>query len=543
MPAISIEPEPAAADRRLARIAWLSAVAAPLVLLGLFVFDVPLGQPGKFTYLYSPYELQRLSAAPGATLWTVALAGGIWLCAAERRGARMGGMALVSGSWIGLGAWAHTAPPSYQGQHLFNMNSPSQDGAFALEAMVLKTAGMRSYLAGFPQRARQPEEKMRGTRVISNPPGATLLAYGADQLLEHSRLFARLVLATFDHSKMDDRMRSNAAFGLAYAWLLTAVWISSGVFLYLLGRVVLPPVGAAALASCALLTPATFMFSPGKDPAQLLTVAAPACAWLWATRRDAPWAALLAGALAIGALVVGLAHGWVALIVFLASPLLATNLRAFLLRQCLPAALGAAAAILALRWLLDFDLIATLRAVAASQAIVTRGPDAMPLAWQALGAPLFLLFAGPAFWCAILWPAVGGERGSERAPGGVSEPGGDRRAGDRRRIDGASQRSEPQLARFGAVLLGLTLLVLLGTVGFTNVETPRLWIPFYPLLLLGGAALTPQFTRPDRAAAALLATLVVCQLVSATAQWTLMDAREAETRMTPGEHAPARMFH
>jgi hypothetical protein len=48
--------------------------------------------------------------------------------------------------------------------------------------------------------------------------------------------------------------------------------------------------------------------------------------------------------------------------------------------------------------------------------------------------------------------------------------------------------------------------------------------------------------RPNRQAAALLATLVFLQFAAAAAQWSLMDMREAETRLLQTGDHPARLF-
>jgi hypothetical protein len=124
----------------------------------------------------------------------------------------------------------------------------------------------------------------------------------------------------------------------------------------------------------------------------------------------------------------------------------------------------------------------------------------MPLAWQALVIPLFLLFAGPALWAMALWRP-------------------DRVVGDPNR-------------RFAFALLALTLAAMLATVGFTNVETPRLWIAFVPLLMLGLALRLPAFAVGGLPWRGLLAALVAAQLTASALQWSFMDMRETEMRLS-----------
>ena len=83
---------------------------------------------------------------------------------------------------------------------------------------------------------------------------------------------------------------------------------------------------------------------------------------------------------------------------------------------------------------------------------------------------------------------------------------------------------------------------MIATVGFTNVETPRLWIPFTPLLLLGGALQLSAFRQPGRKAAVLLAVLVFAQFAVSAAQWSLMDARETEMRLLEQPEGGPRFF-
>jgi len=363
---------------------------------------------------------------------------------------------------------------------------------------------------------------MRGTRVISNPPGATLLAVAVARLLAAAPALREAALAGI-RDELVPQTHDSVALGLAYFWALTALWAAAAPALYAIGRQFWPPPTALAFAIGAWAGPAPLLFTPGKDPAQLLTVAVPLLLWLVALRRRgwAVWtAAALAGATAVLACVASLVHVWVALVVTVAGAAARRSAaRRHLACVTLAAVGGGVLTAVALAALADLNLPAVLASVARAQARVTRGPNAMPLAWQALGVPLFLLLAGAGFWAALLW-AAGAREGGSPPPSAC---------------DGAepSELGSPGLdrARFGRWLLGLTALVLIATVGFTNIETPRLWIPFLPLLLLG-LLLQPAWVQaPGPRATRVLALLVLLHVATAALQWSRLDVREAEQRL------------
>jgi hypothetical protein len=285
---------------------------------------------------------------------------------------------------------------------------------------------------------------------------------------------------------------------------LTGLWVLAGPVLYGLARFFMEPATAVTYAICCVFTPATLLLTPGKDPAQLLTVAVPLLLWLWATRRDRVLPAALAGLVLPLVCLASLVHIWVAAIVLTATWLAASQRMRFLLRSVVPGVIGAAVSILGLYLLCDANLVAIVVAVAHAQNEVTRGPAAMPLAWQLLGIPLFLLFVGPAWWATTAWTALP-------------------RLGLRSLAD--------HDRRLGVYLLTATVIVLLATLGFTNAETPRLWIPFTPLLLLGTLLQLGPLRRPERRGVRLLVLLVAVQIITAALQWSLMDMREAETRL------------
>ncbi len=511
------EPAPASGRARDHALEWqLLALAVLLPLAAtvlLYRLDVPLGQPGKFVYLYSPIVIQRVARLPMVVYLAALLAAGVLLLFSRRRAGRSAGGLILVLAAVGVAGWAYVAPPQFRSQHAFNMQSPSHDGAFLTEGHYLRRSGVRDYLRAFPERAQSPPEAMRGTRVLSNPPGTTLLAAGTLRLLETRPALATWIDWWGVSEELGPRARRLVANPLGFSVSLWLLWLLAGPLLYLVGRALLPRPTAAVFALVCLFSPMTLLFTPGKDPAQLLTVAMPLWLWLLGWRRGWGWAAFLAGLAVVLACLVSLVHMWIAGVVCVASALgtRREERRRFIVRVVLPVLCGALAAVGALALFADLNFFATAWSVARSQAEVTRGAGAMPLAWQALGIPLFLLFGGSTLWCCGLWLKRGRRRDAD--------------------------------ARFGLYLLLGSLAVMVATVGFTNIETPRLWIPFTPLLLLGVMLPLPVFRNPRPKAAALLATLVFVQVAAAAVQWSLMDMREAETRLLQDEDRRARFFH
>ncbi len=489
---------------------YLLIIAAVVPLVATIILrrlNIPLGCPGRFVYLYSPVVGWRLQSALVALPIGGALALSIWFLAGQRIARRLTGLALLIIPGITLGMWSWYAPPYHVNQHVFNTHSPSHDGAFVKEAVDITS--VRDYLHNFPQRAASSPAELRGTRVISNPPGATLLAVAVDRVAQHRPHLVAWLAQDFREATPTQHLLRWTTTGLAFFMVLIALWLLSGAALYALARLLLTPASAACFALCCVFNPMTLLFVPGKDPAQLLSVALPALCWLLAWRRRSIVCALIAGALATLATVASLVHIWIALILLGATLLDARREsggpRRWLFRTLLPATLASVATVLLLWLCCDFNLPATLLAVAHAQGTVTRGPDAMPLAWQLLGLPLFALFAGPALWTVGLF--------------NIGAPDGLPHAADRD-------------ARFGRYLLLLTALVMLATAGFTNLETPRLWIPFAPFLLLGFMLQLAPLRAPQRRVALLLAALVWMQVAVVALQWAQMDPRETEMRLS-----------
>ncbi|MEW6252186.1 MAG: hypothetical protein AB1716_16225, partial [Planctomycetota bacterium] len=364
--------------RRLAARLWLplliGAVLPLVVHLLLYVAQVPLGYPGRAVNPYSPIIGQRLANVPVAALVGTLIGWAVWRAGTTSGRNRTLAVGLVAVAALGVGAWSFHAPPEYRTQHVLNMHSPAQDGAFVVEALLGiqgdERGSVRAYLEHFPQRTRKSPGEMRGTRVTSNPPGTTLLAYAVAELVQSSpRLRAWLLReagALFEESAREAgradsawqgparrlALGHSASAGFATAIALTALWLSAGALFYGAGRLFLPPAVAGVLAVCCVFTPATLMFTPGKDPAQLLTTALPLYLWLLAVRRGWIWAAALAGAVFTLSCVASLVHVWLAAIAVAATLLSRRNepreLWRLLGRALLPAVMGAVLAAVAL---------------------------------------------------------------------------------------------------------------------------------------------------------------------------------------------------
>lgn len=495
--------------------AGLLVVAASIVLVAavavLFAANVPLGVPPRFTYSYSPIVVRRLLQTPDVLIPAAILAVAVLMSAAARRAVRRIGLVAGLAGVVVLAAWTYKAPPDARSQHAINFLSPSQDGAFLIEAETVD--GVRPYLRQFPQRAATPPAELKGTRVISNPPGTTLLAVAVRRTLGAWPAARR---SAADESMSEIKLWQ-ITWALATAVVLTGFWALSLLLLYAAARVLLPMPAAMAVAVGGGVSAMTLCFTPGKDPAQLLTVAAFLWPWLVAVRPVVctdggddgrsgtlrrTLAAAAAGAALVASLLVSLVHVWIAACVIGATLVCAWRaaaLRRVLWTAFVPAVLAGAAALGAFYWLADCNMFAIAAATARAQAEVTRGSDATPWLVQAVGIPLFLLLCGPALWCVALLSCTSREH------------------------DGP--------ARFGAALFVITAVVMVATVGFTNMETPRLWIPFAPLLMLGAALQLPMLRSVNRSAARLLAMFVAAQVLVAVGQWAFLDMRESESRL------------
>lgn len=509
----------------------------PLALTFLLrLTEVPLGKPGTFTYLYSPDGIfeRRVAQLPAALAIAVALACSIWLLCDSRRLRCVGGYALLCLGLFATGVWSLVAPPQWRSQLYFNMSSPSHDGAFLEESARLDPpGGALEYVRHFPERAGTRKEVMRGTRVISNPPGTTLLAYTMRDWSARSTFakgaIDRLLAGEPPEVRSDFRLRA----ALPFAFALQGIWLVGAVLFFFAARQLLDAPLAAALAVIVAVCPATLMFTPGKDPAQLCLVAVQV--WLGVRAwRDGGWVAAAGfGVVSALAAFVGLVHIWVAILLAVAARFAwrRGGLASFALRYCLPAGCGALGVAFGLWLVWRVDLLGIIAAVAKAQSAVTRGPESMPWFWQTLGIPLYALFAGPALWFVAL---RGGKlEGVEAGP----------RAGCPHHPESRAEcPRHPDAGRFGRALVVATAALMVVTVGFTNAETPRLWMPFQWLLLLGLTAYAaPRLNRrADRAT--LLAAVVLIHVAASAIQWSMMDMREAENRLLLSQDEPARFF-
>ena len=489
--------------RQFGRVAMLLGVST-MVLLGavvvLYQSDIRLGQ-GSFAYRYSPLYGYRMIRALPTVLLAGAAAAVVWLLATRPHRRKLGQTLLGVVAAL-LVAWTWWAPPAPVLQHAFNFLSPSHDGAFVLEARRAPTA--KAYLRDFNQRIRASAEELKGTRVISNPPGMTILAMAAMNVLPpdvtNPRAIDRYALST--PPNVLKRIEWPQAMRVAFASLL--MWGASGVFAYLLGREFLSLPGAAVFMLIVLFNPSTVLFSPGKDPAQLLTVNAMLWAGLAGWRRGSIPLTALSGALLLIGSLIGLIHIWVAFAAFAAVTWHVLRTREssarLIVRTLLPAAAGAALVVLACYVAIGWNAPATLLAVQRRWTQVQPTIAVNHTLWMFIGLPIFLVFTSPAYWTTI----------------GLNV----RRI---RRGDG-----------FGRRLLICTLIAMAATyVIGVPYELPRLWVVFLPPLALGAIIDVPMFhAQGARRVWQPLAAIVAVQVLFTAIHWTVFDVRESEYRLT-----------
>jgi hypothetical protein len=557
------------------------AASMPLAVLWvLFLADVRLGQPHLF-YRYSPLAAERLGRASWAILigltGTAALAyalrpltativsrgsrplshpghrsatsraggrGTVRPDARRGRSPRIGSAAaVVAGAcYAALVAWTYFAPPQYPSQIVFNLESPSHEGAFTAEARRIDDP--RQYLrSGFLAGLERTPEEMRGRRVLSNPPLPTIAAWLLQRFMaDRPSLTGWVVEQTPGLAEVEDATRrADFASHMVGAMLMTLPWGCSILPAWWLCRRWFSPAGAACIALAIVFNPSTVNFSPGKDPAQMLTV----LVLMWGAlgagvaplERGSPWKAGLTGAAFAASTMLGLIHVWVMAILIGATLWHAAArgggaVREWSARVALPILVGAALVVAAAQALLGWNLPKTVLAAGLRYGEIQEGIVADPWYLTLVGLPLFLLFVGPMFWILL----VAARRGSEDEP-----------------------------ARLGVRLLICTLAVMAYTYVFANNnETPRLWMPFIPLLLVGmtlrsgvlratggdrssndeggggvarsgGASLRgsaaddPPVAAPWGLRVCLL--VIALQVVVTALHWSMMDVREAEYRM------------
>lgn len=480
----------------------LLAVSSVLILGALIILqrsDVRLGQ-GSFAYRYSPlYGLRVIRAMPAALI-AGAAAGAVWfLCTFPNR--RRLGIALLAAVAALLVAWTWWAPPRPVLQHTFNLHSPSHEGAFLLE--LRQGLPEAEYLRQFDDRIQRPPEHFGGTRVISNPPGMTLIAMASKRVLPPNAQ-DHWWIDRYALSRPDGLLETTSwPEALRVALVLLLLWGISAVFAFLLGREFLSLPGAAVFMLIVLFNPSTVLFSPGKDPAQLLTINAMLWAGLVGWRRGSVLLCAISGMLLLVGSLVGLIHIWVALAVLAAVAWHAWRthepMQRIILRTLLPAAAGAGVLALAIYLAIGWNPLATLVAVQRRWTQVQPTIAVDHTLWLFIGLPIFLVFTSPAYWAVL----------------------------------GLNLRRLRRGGDFGRRLL-LCTLATMGATYFIGVpyELPRLWVAFLPPLALGAMIDLPMFHAEQAQRVWRPLALIVAVQIGVTAlHWTMLDVRESEYRL------------
>ncbi|HWP40256.1 MAG TPA: hypothetical protein VNL70_04975, partial [Tepidisphaeraceae bacterium] len=480
----------------------LSVLLTVGTVLIMFVLDIPLGERDRMVYRYSLYPEYRFLQAAQLILAMAACALVIVLlgrggCERAQRSALV--LLAITLSW--MCAWTWYAPPKPAVYHGMNLYSPSHDGAFVFEA---EQAGpVVQYLRRFPRLLQRSPEQMLGTRVLSNPPGTTLLVRAVQNFwpFDPARpgLIDRLLLDSGDRP----HLVSMQALRMRVSLVLTALWGVSALFAYLLARLFLHRCGAAIFCLLVTFNPATVHFSPGKDPMQLLTINAMLWTWFAGYRQDRPVFSLLAGIILIVGLVFGLVHFWIALAAMIATVWIALRqnrpVASHLMRHALPAVAAGLLVVAIVYLALGWNIPATLLAVAQRFAQIQHTIRYSRPLWFFIGLPLFVLFLSPTVVALLLM---------------------------RRRWHRARGTGMPILVSTVAIML-LTYLI-----GVTY-ELPRLWIAFLPLLTLGICADQPLLKSiPARRAIPALIALTTLHIAATALHFSLLDPREAEYRLS-----------
>ena len=500
-PAIRKTPRPH--SRAVAGLLGIAFVLPFAIILPLMALGVRLGQ-GYFQYRYSPVRHLRTPRALAAAVVVAAACGGVWWLAAGDRRRRHAGLALLGLAMMLAGVWVWWAPPDPVNQQFFNARSFSTDGAFALEGERLGAIG--PYLRNFGEVLRKTSAELGGTRIPSNPPGMTIVGYALHRAFppRGDGFIERVLMEKYGADRADALVFAPA---LRFSLALTVVWVLAGGIAYGLGRVFLSPAGAAVFAVIVIFNPCTVHFVPGKDPGQLLTINAMLWAWFAGWKRRSHMLTAVAGALLVIGVIFGLVHIWVALIGLCSTTW--DTLRSGrdevpsalggMAKHTISAALGAAAIVAMVFIAIGWNIPATLLAVSSRWSELQKTFDMNRAIWFVIGLPIFLLFVSPGVWTLL----------------GLSLR--------RRRMN------------FGTRLAICTVAVMLLIyfVAGVTYELPRLWVAFWPTLVLGVAIDSPLLRgrgRHPRVARALV-LIVLVQTAFTAFHWTLFDAREAEYRL------------
>lgn len=375
-------------------------------------------------------------------------------------------------------------------------------GAFVGQAMNLENAG--AYLRGFPEIGASHWGQQGGTRVISNPPGATMLIYGCRRLLEAwpwlQESYARVggesgppAPATPPEARRAYLHYALVMFVPDVFFLLIALGMPP---LWWLAHALLPEDRAPFAAVTAALVPGLFVFSFTKDAFQVSLAL-----WFWWALYRAVRDQSLAWALGAGlALFLGLQFS-LAFVTVAAigagAALLAqhtrgeaiSSLRGRGLPRLVVAALaGLVVPALALWVVIGYEPWKALLAAYRGHGQYVREFGQSYRVWVWLNLVHLVLFMGApaaASWLASLWCQI---------------------------RTGLRERSFRALDPYFLSVTGLLLLLNLS--GKNLSEVPRLWLFFMPALYLTAERVragTARDAEPKWLGAALL-TLQVAQL-------------------------------
>ena len=431
----------------------LSIINPFAILLTFLGLNIRFGQ-GYFAYRYSPVRELRVPRAAFVLPIGLLACGAVWFLAQSRR--RLIGMILFAAVLCLSAVWSFWLPPQFMTQQMYGMTSPSCDGAFVVEARFIDS--IPAYLRAFNERLHTSIEEMKGTRVLSNPPGMTVLA---DVVMQTSigREWVNEYLVERENIDLADAPPIGNALRVGMA--LCAVWAVSGFFAYGLGRVFLSPAGAAVFAILVTFNPCALEFVPGKDPAQLLTINAMLWAWFVGWKRGSRGIAALAGAIFVFGCTFSLVHIWVAAIAGAAClwealaarkrEALVSTAGAKFLTAAISMAAGALAVVLAAYVAIGWNIPSTLWAVSRRWGEIQKTFDMNRAVWYAIGLPIFLLFLAPGTWTLAAMSLR------------------------RRRLNLGTRLALCTIA---------VMLFIYFVVGVTY-ELPRLWVAFLPPLMLG----------------------------------------------------------